>query len=79
MNQCDHTLHLTDADGRPIGSWHEEPTREGVRLACRRYGRLFGYRLNATAAARQERMWRAYVEQQRRMNCPGCGDEPFLG
>ncbi len=27
----------------------------------------------------QEEMRRRYLEQQRRLACPGCGEEPFLG
>ena len=27
----------------------------------------------------QEEMQRRYLEQQRRLACPGCGEEPFLG
>jgi len=27
----------------------------------------------------QEEMQRLYLEQQRRLACPGCGEEPFLG
>ena len=30
-------------------------------------------------AAEQERLRLAYFEQQRRLSCPGCGEEPFLG
>jgi hypothetical protein len=27
----------------------------------------------------QEEMRRLYLEQQQRLACPGCGEEPFLG
>jgi len=27
----------------------------------------------------QEEMRRLYLEQQRRLACPGCGEAPFLG
>jgi len=27
----------------------------------------------------QEEMRRRYLEQQRRLACPGCGEAPFLG
>ncbi len=27
----------------------------------------------------QEEMQRRYLEQQRRLACPGCAEEPFLG
>jgi len=26
-----------------------------------------------------DEMQAAYIEQQRRLACPGCGEEPFLG
>ncbi len=27
----------------------------------------------------QEEMQRRYLQQQQRLACPGCGEEPFLG
>ncbi|TWU64525.1 hypothetical protein V7x_00690 [Crateriforma conspicua] len=33
----------------------------------------------ANDKAEQERLQKLYLEQQRRLACPGCGESPFLG
>ncbi len=35
--------------------------------------------LEDTQKLSQEEMRSRYLEQQRRLACPGCGEEPFLG
>jgi len=34
---------------------------------------------DASLQLSQEEMHKLYLEQQRRLACPGCGEEPFLG
>lgn len=75
---CDHTLHLRDQQGRRIGSWAEERTEHGVRVACRYCGKFYGY-CDPKREPTPEQLRQAYLEQQRRRSCPGCGEEPFLG
>lgn len=41
--ECDHTLHLADAKGRPCGSWEGKVTRDGIRFSCSGCGRFYGY------------------------------------
>ena len=41
---CQHTLHLTDSQGQPRGSWVGEPTKHGTRFSCRCCGKFYGYR-----------------------------------
>ena len=73
---CDHTLHLSDANGTPTGSWSANSTRDGIYYSCACCGKLYGYQPNKKSDAE---MYQAYLEQQRRLACPGCGEEPFMG
>ena len=75
---CNHTLHHRDQDGNPLGSWIESTGGYGIRVACRVCDELFGYLPNDLGRSDQE-LYEAYLEQQRRRSCPGCGEEPFLG
>ena len=73
---CDHTLHLSDANGTPTGSWSASSTNDGIHYSCACFGKLYGYQPNKKSDAE---MYQAYLEQQRRLSCPGCGEEPFMG
>lgn len=73
---CDHTLHLSDANGKPTGSWSAISTKDGIHYSCACCGKLYGYQPNKKSDAE---MYEAYLEQQRRLACPGCGEEPFMG
>ena len=73
---CNHTLHAHDEHGRLTGSWTHKETEHGVRVVCRECGRLYG---QLGTADLQKKMRAAYIQQQRRRGCPGCGEEPFLG
>ena len=73
---CDHTIELFDPQGRLRGSWIGEDSPHGTRYACQRCGKFYGYQPDKKS---QEAMYQAYLEQQRRLNCPGCGDSPFMG
>ena len=75
---CDHTLHHRGQDGKPIGSWIESKGPYGIRIACRVCDKLFGYKPKE-AGRTEDELYEAYLEQQRRLACPGCGEEPFLG
>ncbi|MDZ4849728.1 MAG: hypothetical protein SGI77_10565 [Pirellulaceae bacterium] len=75
---CNHTLHYRDPNGNPLGSWIESNGVYGMRVACRVCDKFFGYLPNEQGRSDQE-MYEAYLEQQRRLACPGCGEEPFLG
>ncbi len=60
-----------------LGSWIEVEMGSSVRIECMACGELYGVieRIKMTA----EEMQAAYLEQQRRLACPGCGESPFLG
>ncbi len=73
---CDHAIQLIDQHGKIRGSWMGEDSQNGTRYSCRHCGKFYGYQPNKTS---QEAMHQAYLEQQRRLNCPGCGDSPFMG
>ncbi|MDZ4850389.1 MAG: hypothetical protein SGI77_13975 [Pirellulaceae bacterium] len=75
---CNHTLHHRDEDGTPLGSWIESTGVYGIRVTCRVCDKFFGYLPNEQGRSDQE-LYEAYLEQQRRLACPGCGEEPFLG
>lgn len=76
LSTCEHTLHLFDGQGKITGSWHGEETENGIRYSCRHCGKFYGYQPNEKT---QKQHYQAYLEQQRRMGCPGCGEEPFMG
>jgi len=73
---CNHTNQLSDGSGQPLGSWIATDTKDGIRYSCDGCGKLFGYQPNKKSDAE---MYQAYLAQQRRLACPGCGEEPFLG
>ncbi len=73
---CDHTIELFDQQGRVRGSWVGEDSPNGIRYSCRKCGKFYGYQPNKHS---KEAMYQAYLEQQRRLNCPGCGDGTFMG
>ncbi len=52
---CQHTLHLTDAAGRPLGTWVDEQVGELVRVVCANCGKFYGYRREAKPAEEQRR------------------------
>ncbi len=49
QSSCEHTLHLTNVAGQPIGSWVDEKVGDLIRVVCRGCGRFYGYRRSATA------------------------------
>ncbi len=73
---CDHTTQLIDERGQPLGSWTAADTKDGIRYSCGGCGKLYGYQPNKKSDAE---MYQAYLEQQRRRACPGCGEDAFLG
>lgn len=75
---CNHTLHHKDDSGRLAGTWIETNGPYGTRVSCRVCGKFFGYHPNE-AKRTDDELYKAYLEQQRRLACPGCGEEPFLG
>jgi flavin-dependent dehydrogenase len=40
--RCDHTLYLTDQQGRRCGSWVDELKDGRVRVGCGVCGKLYG-------------------------------------
>ena len=73
---CNHTSHLLDTKGQPSGSWIAKNTKEGIGYSCGGCGSIYGYQLDKKSDAE---LYQAYLQQQRRLACPGCGEEPFLG
>jgi len=73
---CNHTLHISTKDGKPTGSWVANETRDGIRYSCGCCGKFYGIQPDKKADVD---LYKAYIEQQRRLACPGCGEEPFLG
>ena len=43
-SECNHTLYLADADGRPQGSWVDQRVGNLVRVVCGVCGKFYGYR-----------------------------------
>lgn len=41
---CNHTMHLTGSNGKPIGSWTEEISSGQVCVLCRYCGKFYGYK-----------------------------------
>ncbi len=76
QEKCDHTIELFDQHGKIRGSWKGEDSPNGIRYSCRHCEKFYGYQPHKNS---QEAMHQAYLEQQRRLNCPGCGDGPFMG
>ena len=76
MIVCNHTTQLSDEMGKPLGSWIATDTKDGIRYSCGGCGKLYGYQPNKKV---DTDMYRAYLEQQRRRACPGCGEDAFLG
>lgn len=73
---CHHTDHCHHDDGRLAGTWTYQVTNSGSRVVCRECGIPYGQVADPDS---QSQMRKAYLEQQRRRACPGCGEEPFLG
>ena len=42
-DECNHTIHHVDQDGRLQGSWTEERIGRRVRIVCSVCSRFFGY------------------------------------
>ncbi len=78
MNECEHNIEAIDREGRTTGSWTIEQSGKAQRVVCRVCGKFYGYIDTCSQAKKQEQMRQAYLEQQRRLACPGCGEEPFL-
>jgi len=72
---CQHTACHKSEDGQMQGSWVEVRVESITYVACNFCGVQFG----AVANANDEAVRQAYLEQQRRLACPGCGESPFLG
>lgn len=72
---CQHTLCHKSADGHMQGTWVEVRVESITYVACNICGAKFG----TVANANDEAVRQAYLEQQRRLACPGCGESPFLG
>lgn len=72
---CEHTESHLNSAGNLQGSWEEIPIPEGLRIQCRCCGKIFGTIRDTSP----EDAMRAYMEQQARRACPGCGESPFLG
>ena len=72
---CQHVEQAKSPEGQLLGSWIEIEIDTVIYTACNFCGVRFGkHDLSDKEAGR-----RAYLEQQRRLACPGCGEEPFLG
>lgn len=72
---CQHTRQYRAESGDLIGSWIEVQLESETIISCEYCGIDFEMFFKQS----QEEMLRAYHEQQRRLGCPGCGEEPFLG
>jgi len=76
MSECEHTLHPVDEQGEPTGTWMLEDGGGSLRVICRVCLKFYG---NIDSRESKEAdLRKAYLEQQRRLSCPGCGEEPFL-
>ncbi len=78
MIPCDHTIEALDSAGQPTGSWVVQTEGGVTRVVCGVCGKLYG-RLDAGDKRQKLSASQAYLLQQQRRACPGCGEEPFLG
>lgn len=74
---CDHTHQAFNEHGELLGTWRIDESQHSPRVVCMHCGKFYGYLRNDQQL--QERLESAYRQQQRRLSCPGCGEEPFLG
>lgn len=70
---CQHTTQHQSTSGVFLGTWIEVKVAEGSRVVCSVCGKLF------EQIKSDEEILAAYLEQQLRLACPGCGESPFLG
>ena len=77
LERCNHTVNHKSAAGELLGTWIEVRVEAAVRIECRVCGDLHG--VIEKKRTTQEELHAAYLLQQRRLACPGCGEEPFLG
>ncbi len=75
--ECNHTTDHKSAAGVLLGSWIEVGIGHKIRIECVACKKLYGVIERRTMSP--DEMHAAYIEQQRRLACPGCGEEPFLG
>ncbi len=73
--RCNHLEQVKSLDGQLLGSWVEIEIDKVIYTACT----YCGVRYGKHNPPDEEAARRAYLEQQRRLACPGCGEEPFLG
>ena len=78
MKTCDHTLQALNSAGRPTGTWVIEEKGGVRRVVCGVCGKVYG-RLSVGNERQKMTAHEAYLQQQQRRACPGCGEEPFLG
>lgn len=72
---CNHTENYKDSRGNLLGTWCEVPTANFIRVQCTVCLKVYG----TIPRMSEEEARRAYLEQQKRLSCPGCGESPFLG
>ncbi len=74
----------------PRGEGQEQIERYGGSIMLRHDDKLGTQKQTASASSQetsrdepqqisQEELRRRYLQQQRRLACPGCGEEPFIG
>lgn len=78
MKTCDHTLQALNSAGQPTGSWVIEEKGGVRRVVCGVCGKVYG-RLSVDNQRQKMTANEAYLQQQQRRACPGCGEDPFLG
>ncbi|MBX3424271.1 MAG: hypothetical protein KF688_01205 [Pirellulales bacterium] len=74
---CDHTPQAFNEQGGLVGSWRIDDSQRPPRVVCSQCGKFYGYLRDDRRL--QERLEAAYRQQQQRLSCPGCGEEPFVG
>ena len=75
--ECNHTADHKNAAGVLLGTWIEVDMGNKIRFECVACKKLYVVIERRTMSP--EEMQAAYLDQQRRLACPGCGEEPFLG
>jgi len=73
---CHHTENHKNGAGELLGTWIEIQIDDGVLVQCRICNMHYGVIKNPS---KDDAMLQAYLLQQRRLSCPGCGENPFLG
>lgn len=76
VSVCNHTETHKNGSGELLGTWIEIPIDDGILVKCCVCSLQYGV---IKQPSKDDVMLKAYLQQQSRRSCPGCGEDPFLG